>query len=71
MRTLNCRVSPPLDNNDWPVRRGYEAVITYLPCGMDVVFQPNEKIKVDPTGTLFETEDTIVYDVRFTAVTVN
>jgi hypothetical protein len=57
------------------VRRGYDAVITYLPGSTDVVFQ--EKVKetvvvvVEPMGIISVTEDATVNEVRFVAVIVS
>ena len=50
-------------------------MMTYLPCGTDVVFQEKVNVTVvivvEPSGMVFVTEDAIVYDVRFVAVIVS
>ena len=75
MRTLSWNWSPPLASNDWPVRRGNDAVTTYLPGDMEVVFQEkvNETVvvMVEPSGIISETEDAIVFEVTLVAVIVS
>jgi hypothetical protein len=75
VRTLSCNWSPPLASNDWPVRRGYDAVITYLPGSTEVVFQEkvNETVVVvvEPIGMISVTEEATVSDVMFVAVIVS
>jgi hypothetical protein len=57
------------------VRRGYDAVITYLPGETDVVFQEkvNETVVVvvAPIGIISVTEDATVSEVKFVAVIVS
>ena len=60
VRKRYCIWSPTLASSDWPARRGYEAVMVYLPSWTDAVFHVKVNVTVDPARTVSETEDAIV-----------